>query len=97
MGVRVDWTYGADHMWDAHKVTVAEANEALNDVDAVWFNPDPKSKSERSIRVIGYSRSRQQILTIILVVDLSVDWLWGANGWPSNDTDRAKYGEGNEW
>jgi len=94
--VRVDWTHGADHMWDTHKVAVADANEALHDVDAVWLDPDPKSTSGRSIRVIGYSPSRQQILTIILVRDPDADWLWGANGWPSNSTDRAKYREGSE-
>ena len=71
--------------------TVAEANEVLDDVDAVWFDSDPKSKTGRSIRVIGYSPSRQQILTIILVRDPAVDWLWGANGWPSNSTDRGRY------
>jgi hypothetical protein len=80
MAWRVDRLHGADHMWDTHKVTVAEANEALNDIDAVWFEPDPKSRSGWSIRVIGYSHSRQQILTVILVHDPSVDWLWGANG-----------------
>jgi hypothetical protein len=96
MEPRVDWTYGADHMWDTHKVTVVEANEALTDIDAVWFDPDPKSKSGRSIRVIGYSHSRQEILTVILVVDPSVNWLWGANGWPSNSTDIVKYREGTE-
>jgi hypothetical protein len=80
-------------MWDAHKVTVAEASEALDDVDAVWLDPDPKSTSERSIRVIGYSPTRVDILTIILVRDPEVDWLWGANGWPSNSADRAIYRE----
>jgi uncharacterized DUF497 family protein len=83
-------------MWDNHKVSVDEANEALDDVDAVWFDPDPKSKSGTSIRVIGYSATRAQILTIILVREAGVDWVWGANGWPSNSTDRAKYKEGNE-
>lgn len=81
-------------MWDAHKVTVAEASKALDDVDAVRLDPDPKSTSGRSIRVIGYSLSRQEILTIVLVRDPAVDWLWGANGWSSNLTDRAIYGEG---
>jgi len=80
MAARVDWTHGADHMWDTHKVAVAEANEALGDVDAVWLDPDPKSTSERSIRVIGYSPNRQQVLTIILVRDPDVDWFWGVNG-----------------
>ncbi|MPZ63268.1 MAG: transposase [Propionibacteriales bacterium] len=83
-------------MWDSHKVSVAEANEALDDDDAVWFDPDPKSTSGQSIRVIGYSPSRQQILTIILVREPGVDWLWGANGWVSNSTDRAKYRQGSE-
>lgn len=96
MFLRVDWTHGVDHMWDNHKVTIAEANEALADTDAVWFDPDPKSRSDRSIRVIGFSPSRRQILTIILVREPGVDWLWGANGWESNSTDRAKYREGNE-
>ena len=33
----VDWTYGAQHMWDNHKVAAAEADEAVNDIDAVWL------------------------------------------------------------
>lgn len=48
-----DWRHRADHMWDRDEVTVGEANEALADVDAVWFDPDPKSKTGQSIRVIG--------------------------------------------
>jgi hypothetical protein len=60
----VDWTYG-----DHHKVAAVEADEAVNDVDAVWFDPDPASRSNRSVRVIGYSHShsRRAILTVILV------------------------------
>lgn len=61
MSVTVDWEHGAAHMWTSHKVTVAEANEAVADIDAVWFDPDPTSKSGRSIRVIGYSHSRQTV------------------------------------
>lgn len=81
-------------MWDRHKVTVSEANEVLDDVDAVWLDPDPKSKTRLGIRVIGYCASRRELLTVILVRDPDVDWLWGANGWPSNSTDRAIYREG---
>jgi len=44
--------------------------------------------------VIGYSQSRQQILTIILVRDPSGDLLWGPYRWPSNPTDGAKYRQG---
>lgn len=44
----VDWSYGGQHMWDNHKVGTAEADEAINDIDAVWFDPDPASRSNRS-------------------------------------------------
>ena len=37
--VDVDWVHGAAHMWDRHKVTAAEASEAVADIDAVWFDP----------------------------------------------------------
>ena len=50
----------------AHQVTPEEADEALADIDAVWFDPDPHSESGRSVRVIGYSHSRNKILTVIL-------------------------------
>jgi hypothetical protein len=40
-------------MWDNHKVATAEADEAVQDIDAVWFDPDPARRSHRSIRVIG--------------------------------------------
>lgn len=63
----VDWIHGAQHMWDNHKVTAVEAEEAISDVDAVWFDPDPASRSGNSVRVIGYSYSRRAILTVILV------------------------------
>ena len=33
MLVSVDWTHGADHMWNRHKVSVLEANEAVRDID----------------------------------------------------------------
>ncbi|GAB3608494.1 hypothetical protein GCM10027414_06190 [Humibacter ginsengiterrae] len=28
---------------ERHQITVSEANEALADVDAVWFDPDPSA------------------------------------------------------
>lgn len=58
--------------------------------------PTPKSESGSSIRVIGYCPSRREILTVILVRESGVDWLSGANGWPANSTDRAKYRQGSE-
>lgn len=59
---RVDWTvlpFVADHMFDRHQVTSQEADEAVNDVEAVWYDPDPKSKSGRSARdrLLAHRRS----------------------------------------
>lgn len=49
----MDWTHGVDHMWARHRVSVAEASEALADPDALLFDPDPKSTSSKSARLLG--------------------------------------------
>ena len=90
MAIGVDWQHGAIHMWTNHKVTTAEADEAVTDIDALWFDPDPHSKSGQSVRVIGYSHSRQAVLTVILVRRDGGGY-WGANGWESNSSDRRRY------
>lgn len=81
-------------MWNHHQVTVAEATEAVADIDAVWFDPDPHSRSGRSVRVLGYSHTRRAVLTIILVSREDEDGYWGANGWPSNSSDKRRYERG---
>ncbi|MHB8452157.1 MAG: transposase [Mycobacteriales bacterium] len=97
MGFDVDWSHGAEHMWDQHQVTVAEAMEAVTDTDARVFDPDPKSASGTSARVIGYSGSAMAVLVVILVrrQDGPSGW-WGANGWRANSRDRRTYREGVE-
>lgn len=92
--IKVDWQHGAGHMWDRHQVAVAEANEALADIDALWFDPDPRSLSGRSVRVIGYCHSRRAVLTIVLVHWDGGGGYWGANGWESNNSDRRRYVRG---
>lgn len=64
-----------------------------NDTDAAWFDPDPKSKSGRSARVIGYSPTAGMVITVILVPKGEEEW-WGANAWKDNDTDERIYREG---
>lgn len=80
-------------MWDRHQVSVAEANQALADVDGLWFDPDPKSTSGASVRVIGYSQSAAGVLVVILVHRDGGGW-WGANGWRAKSADRRIYREG---
>jgi hypothetical protein len=81
-------------MWDRHQIAVSAANEAVSDIDAVWFDPDPHSHSGQSVRVIGYSHSRRAVLTIILVHREGGAGYWGANGWESNSSDRRRYERG---
>jgi hypothetical protein len=84
-------------MWTQHQVTVQEANEALADADALLFDPDPKSTSGVSARVIGYSPTAATILVVILVrrEDKPGSW-WGGNGWRANRADRRIYAEGSQ-
>ncbi len=83
-------------MWENHGVSVDQASEAIADVDALMFDPDPKSRSAKSARLLGYSTSRQRVLVVILVHrdDRSGAW-WGANGWDANTTDTNTYREEN--
>lgn len=67
MPVRVDWSKRAEYIRSRHAVEPTWANEALEDDHAVWLQPDPASRSGHSVRVVGYSTSAQQVLTVILV------------------------------
>jgi hypothetical protein len=78
-----------------HQVTVQQANEALADSDALLFDPDPKSTSGQSARLVGYSPTAAAVLVIILVrrEDRPGSW-WGANGWRANSADHRTCAEG---
>ncbi len=94
MNFEVDWRHGAGHMWAKHRVTIQQANEALVDDGLVIADPDPKSTSGVSARVLGYSPAAGAVLVVILVhrTDRPGAW-WGANGWRANATDTRTYAE----
>ncbi len=81
-------------MWARHRVSVAEAREALADADALLFDPDPKSRSGNSARLPGHAPTAVGVLVVILVhrSDRPGGW-WGANAWRANSTDRRTYRE----
>lgn len=93
-----DWTHRADHI-AKRNVTPAEANEALDDPNGVWMDPDPGSDSGISIRVIGDAPSRNEVLVVIIVpkdtTDRNADY-WGASAWPANNTHKRIYREAQE-
>lgn len=89
---RVDWTYGAAHMKANHGITPEVANQALGDPDRVVIDPDYNSTSGQSVRIIGFSVTADDIITVIVVVDDGAEF--GANGWVSNSKDRSIYSRG---
>jgi hypothetical protein len=84
----VDWTH-ADHMRDKHNVTEDQADEALRDPDRVVIEPDYKSRSGKSARILGYSQSFDDLLTLIVVTEDGKTY--GVNGWRANAKDRRIY------
>ena len=85
------WTYGLDHMRERRGIEAGWAMEALSDPDALRINPDPSSKSGRSVRTIGYSSSAGRLLSVITLTEEGVTY--GVNGWRSNDSDIRRYRE----
>lgn len=89
----IDRKHCATYMSEPHGVVPQEADEAVRDVDALWFDPDPKRRSGDSLRVIGYSHTANAVLTVILVRKESGFGWYDANGWRSNSTERRMYEE----
>jgi len=97
---RIDWQHRGDYIRSRSvrgpgdiDIDPAWADEAVDDTDAAWFDPDPKSKSGRSARVIGYSPTAGMVITVILIPKSGEEW-WGVNAWKANDADQRVYREG---
>lgn len=71
--------------------------EAIHDVDALLYDPDPKSKSAKSARPMGYSGSRNRVIVIIPVRgdDRAGAW-WGATGSVASTADANPYWKENQ-
>lgn len=66
--------------------------EAVNDLFAVWLEPDPRSVSRLGIRIIGYSASAGLVLTVIAVRQA---WrLRGATAYQASGQDLRRYRKG---
>ncbi|MGO9926138.1 MAG: transposase [Mycobacterium sp.] len=70
-------------------MTPKQADEALDDPNAVTFDPDYNSKSGDSIRTIGYSISAGAVLSVVTIEDDGI--VYGASAWKSNSRDRQYY------
>jgi uncharacterized DUF497 family protein len=87
-----DWTHRDEYIIAKHQVTPEQADEALDDPNAITFDPDYNSKSGESIRTIGYSISAASVLSVITVEDDGI--VHGVNAWKSNSRDRRYYQKG---
>jgi hypothetical protein len=97
--VEIDWEHRAHYIRTRSNrrqgevnIEPAWADEAVNDLEAAWLDPDPKSKSGKSARVIGYSPTADMIITVILLPKQSRGW-WGVNAWRANSVDERIYRE----
>lgn len=88
MDGRLDWRYRGDYI-AKHGLTPALADQAWDDPDRLVIDPDPASKSGRTIRVIGWSPTMGRLVTVIALPDGPT--AWGVNAWPSNDVDARRY------
>ncbi len=77
-----------------HDVTPDEADEAVADPERVVIDPDYNSISGRSIRIVGFSATAGNVLTVILLVEADVTY--GVNAWRANARDRQIYLEGEQ-
>ena len=87
----VDWSKRGDYI-AKHGVTPEQANEALDDANAIIFSPDYNTKTGDQIRTLGYSPSARDVLTVITLDRDTV--VWGVNAWRSNSRDRRYYRQG---
>lgn len=89
----LDWRYRGDYI-AKHGLTRALADESWDDPDRLVIDPDPASESGRTIRVIGWSATLHQLVTVIALPAVHVNW--EVNAWPFNGVDTLRYRKGKD-
>lgn len=76
---RVDWSQRGAYMKRKHGVTPAIADEALEDPNRVVIDPDYNSDSGKSVRIIGFSVTADDVITVIVLendgTEYGVQWV----------------------
>lgn len=93
---QLDWQYRDEYIRSRSTrrpsdldIEPAWANEAFEDDDALVDSPDPASKSGKTDRLVGYSRSARMVIVVIFLRDE----LFGVNAWKANKTQNRRYWE----
>jgi uncharacterized DUF497 family protein len=90
---KVDWSHRREHVAEKG-LTVEQANEALEDPEMLVIDPDPRSLTGDSVRIIGYSSTAQDVLTVVVVVHDGQ--AYGATAWRANKHERRLYRGGEQ-
>jgi uncharacterized DUF497 family protein len=85
---KVDWSHRREHVAEKG-LTVEQANEALEDPERLVIDPDPRSVTGHSLRIIGYSRTAQQLLTVVVVI--RDGQVYGGTAWRANRHELRLY------
>ena len=93
---RLDWQYRSEYIVSRSSrypgdadIEPAWANEAFVDDDALGDSPGPASKSGRSDRLVGYSRTARMVIVVVYLRDELI----GVNAWKANETQTRRYWE----
>ena len=79
---------------DAEGVEPGWTQEAMDDVDLLALEPDPKSRMGAS-RFIGFSSSARRVIVVSAYRDLD-GILHGINAWPATGADLTLYQQGDD-
>jgi len=88
----IDCSRATQHIWAHHRILPEWVHEACNDIDRVILDPDPSSRSGRSLRMIGFSAGFGHPITVVAV--RRSDRLEVTSAWRANPKDRRIYREG---
>lgn len=90
----LDWRYREEYVRSRSSRRAGDTdllpawlNEAFADEDALIESPDPASKSGKTNRLVGYSKSARMVLVVIYLPDEMI----GINGWKANRTQAKRY------
>jgi uncharacterized DUF497 family protein len=84
----VGWSHRREHVAEKG-LTVEQADEALEDPERLIIDPDPRSVTGDSVRIIGYSSTAQKVLTVVVVIPDGQ--VYGGTAWRANRHELRRY------
>lgn len=93
---RLDWQFRGEYIESRSSrhsgdtdIDRVWADEAFADDDALMDSPDPASRSGKTDRLVGYSRTARMVIVVVYLRDELI----GVNAWKANETQARRYWE----